>query len=107
MSASRPIRILLVEDNVGDSTILRELFKESEMLTEINVAADGVEATHYLDKFGETNGERRPDVILLDLNLPKKDGRQVLKEIKENPDLRAIPVCVLTTSNRREDIEKC
>jgi CheY-like chemotaxis protein len=100
---SRPIDILLVEDNPGDVRLTIEALKDGKVRNRLNVAADGVEALAFLRREGKYAGAPRPDVILLDLNLPKKDGREVLAEIKEDEDLRRIPVVVLTTSSSEQD----
>jgi len=99
----RPIEILLVEDNPGDARLTIEALAEAKVRNNINVAADGVAALEYLH---DRNGASQPDLILLDLNLPKKDGREVLAEIKNDPGLRQIPVVVLTTSSAEEDVLK-
>lgn len=98
--------ILLVEDNRGDIRLIQEALKTTSVECEIAIARDGMEAMAYLQQDGEFVDAVRPDLILLDLNLPKKDGREVLAEIKANPDLRHIPVVVLTTSRNEEDIFK-
>ncbi|HRI51474.1 MAG TPA: response regulator [Pseudomonadota bacterium] len=100
----RPIHILLVEDNAGDVRLTREALKEGKVGNSLTVAPDGIEALAILRQEGRYAGEARPDLILLDLNLPKKDGREVLAEIKDNPTLKRIPVVVLTTSKAEEDI---
>ena len=100
----RPVEILLVEDNPGDVRLTREALREGKVRNNLAVAADGVEAVAYLRKEGEYAEAVRPDLILLDLNLPRKDGREVLKEIKADPALRNIPVVVLTSSQAEEDI---
>ena len=100
----RPIHILLVEDNAGDVRLTREALKEGKVGNSLTVAPDGVEALAILRREGRYAGEARPDLILLDLNLPKKDGREVLAEIKDNPALKRISVVVLTTSKAEEDI---
>ena len=103
----KPIDILLVEDNPGDVRLTREALKEGKVLiNQLNVARDGVEALAFLRRQGEFSDAVRPDIILLDLNLPKKDGREVLAEIKNDPELRRIPVVILTTSKAEEDILK-
>jgi two-component system, chemotaxis family, response regulator Rcp1 len=99
-----PIDILLVEDNPGDVRLTREALKEGKVANVLHVAADGVEALAFLRREGRFTDAVRPDLILLDLNLPRKDGREVLEEIKRDPDLRSIPVVVLTTSQAEEDI---
>jgi CheY-like chemotaxis protein len=100
----RPIEILLVEDNPGDVRLTIEALKEGKVRNVLNVARDGVEAVAYLRREGPYANATRPDLILLDLNLPRKDGREVLAEIKEDATLRRIPVVVLTTSKAEEDI---
>ncbi len=98
------VEILLVEDNPGDVRLTQEAMKEGKMRNNLSVARDGVEAMAFLRQEGEFKDVPRPDVVLLDLNLPKKDGREVLAEIKADPDLRRIPVVVLTSSKADEDI---
>ena len=100
------IEILLVEDNPGDVRLVREVFKDAKVANSIHVAEDGVEAMAFLRNEGKFAGAVRPDLILLDLNLPKKDGREVLSEIKTDDALKRIPVIVLTTSSAEEDILK-
>jgi two-component system, chemotaxis family, response regulator Rcp1 len=100
----RPIDVLLVEDSAGDVRLMREAFKDAKMHINLHVAGDGEEAMGFLKREGRYADAPRPDLILLDLNLPKKDGREVLKEIKENPGLQIIPVVILTTSASEEDI---
>ena len=102
----QPIEILLVEDNPADVRLTQEALKEQKLLTNLSVVGDGVEAMAFLRRQGRYAGARRPDMILLDLNLPRKDGREVLREIKSDPDLHAIPVVVLTISKAEEDIVK-
>jgi chemotaxis family two-component system response regulator Rcp1 len=101
---ARPIEILLVEDNPGDVRLTIEALKEGKVRNNLAVAKDGVDALAFLRRQGSYAGASRPDLILLDLNLPRKDGREVLAEIKEDPLLRRIPVVVLTTSKAEEDI---
>jgi CheY-like chemotaxis protein len=101
-----PVEILLVEDNPADVRLTREAFSSDRLWCNLSVATDGVEAMAHLRREAKFAGAARPDLILLDLNLPKKDGREVLMEIKEDPDLRLIPVVVLTTSAAEEDIVK-
>ena len=101
---SAPVEILLVEDNPGDVRLTKEALKEGKMLNDLSVAADGVEAMEFLRRQGKHANAPRPDLILLDLNLPRKDGREVLAEIKGDKDLRRIPVVVLTTSKDELDI---
>jgi chemotaxis family two-component system response regulator Rcp1 len=105
-SASRPVEVLLVEDNPGDVRLTQEAFKDGRMLVNLNVASDGAEALEYLYRKGKFTNAERPDLILLDLNLPKKNGREVLTEIKADPDLRRVPVIVMTTSKAEQDIYK-
>jgi CheY-like chemotaxis protein len=102
----KPVEILLVEDNPGDVRLTVEALKEAKVRNNLHVAENGVEAMAFLRQEGEYADAPRPDVILLDLNLPKKDGREVLAEIKEDPDLRRIPVVILTVSQAEEDILK-
>lgn len=100
------VEILLVEDNPGDVRLTQEALKESKVLNNLHVAYDGVEAMEFLRREGEHAEAPRPDLILLDLNLPKKDGREVLAEIKAEEALKRIPVVVLTTSKADQDILK-
>lgn len=100
------IEILLVEDNIGDVRLTQEALKESVVPNTLQTVPDGVEAIKYLQKQEKYADATTPDIILLDLNLPKKDGREVLAEIKNDPFLRRIPVVVLTTSNADSDIQK-
>lgn len=101
---ARSFNILLVEDNPADIRLVEEAFKETEIDTELDIVTDGVAAMDYLyDKINSNQGNL-PDLILLDLNLPKKDGREVLVEIKDNKELKRIPVVILTTSSSKEDI---
>ena len=103
---SRPVEILLVEDNPGDERLTREALKEGKVYSNMHWVKDGVEAMLYLRREGKFSGAVRPDIILLDLNLPKKDGREVLEEIKRDAQLKCIPVVVLTTSKAEEDVLK-
>ena len=102
----KPIEILLVEDNPGDVRLTKEALNEGKVLNKLHVVEDGVEALAFLNREGRYADVSRPELILLDLNLPKKDGRDVLAEIKANGDLTRIPVVVLTTSDSEEDILK-
>ena len=102
--AGRPMEILLVEDNPGDVRLAAEALAEANVLNHLSVAEDGVEALAFLHREGRYAAAPRPDLILLDLNLPRKDGREVLLEVKYDPDLRRIPVIVLTTSQADEDV---
>lgn len=99
-----PIEILLIEDNPGDVRLTIEALKEGKVANEINVAADGVEALAFLRREGKYENAPKPDLILLDLNLPKKNGREVLAEIKMDSRLKCIPVVVLTSSQAEKDI---
>ena len=99
-----PIEVLLVEDDPGDVLMTREAFAEHKVRNNLTVVSDGVEALAYLRREGPYAGATRPDLILLDLNLPRKDGREVLAEIKADPDLSLIPVVVLTTSGAHDDV---
>jgi chemotaxis family two-component system response regulator Rcp1 len=103
---SSPIEILMVEDTPGDVRLVREALKEHKLRNNLHAVRDGVEAMACLRQKGQYAGASRPDLILLDLNLPQKDGREVLAEIKSDPDLRRIPVVVLTTSQAEQDILK-
>src|SRR5918992_2845526 len=98
------IQVLLVEDNPGDVRLTKEALKEGKLLNQLTVVGDGVEALSFLRKEGKYADAIKPELILLDLNLPKKDGREVLAEIKADPNLRRIPVVVLTTSGAEQDI---
>lgn len=100
----RPVNVLIVEDNPGDVRLTLEALKESKIRNNVSVAYDGVEAMEFLRREGKFSDAERPDMILLDLNLPRKDGREVLAEIKEDHQLRRIPVVVLTTSTAEADI---
>ncbi len=100
------LKILLVEDNPGDVRLTMEALKDAEVPNKLSVVRDGVEAMEFLRRQGQYATAIRPDLILLDLNLPRKDGRQVLKEIKADDTLKRIPVVVLTTSRAEEDILK-
>ncbi len=101
---AKTIEILLVDDSPGDVRLTREAFEDTKVHVNLHVASDGVEAMAFLRREGEHANNPRPDLILLDLNLPKKDGREVLEEIKRDPSLKIIPVVILTTSASDEDI---
>lgn len=102
----RPVNILLVEDNLGDVRLTQEALKEGKVINNLSVARDGEEAMEFLWRKGKYANAIRPDLILLDLNMPKKDGRAVLMDIKNDEELRSIPVVVLTTSVAEQDILK-
>ena len=104
MTDTGEVTILLVDDNAGDVRLTREALLEGKVTNELVVASDGIEALAILRREGIHRGAARPDLILLDLNLPKKDGREVLLEIKKDPSLLRIPVVILTTSKAAEDI---
>jgi chemotaxis family two-component system response regulator Rcp1 len=102
---SNHVEVLLVEDNPGDVRLIREALNESTLFpTILHVVSDGVDAMRFLERRGAYAGAPRPDFILLDLNLPKKDGREVLAEMKASPDLQTIPVFILTSSDPEEDL---
>ena len=101
---NRPVEILLVEDNPGDERLTREALKEGKVYSNLHWVKDGVEAMEFLRRQGKYSHVPRPDIILLDLNLPKKDGREVLHDIKNDDALKRIPVVVLTTSKAEEDV---
>ena len=101
-----PIKILLIEDSEGDVRLVQEALKEGKLHNRLFVARDGVEGMDFLLKRGKHKDAARPDLILLDLNMPKKDGREVLDEIKQHEDLKRIPVVILTTSSSEADILK-
>jgi CheY-like chemotaxis protein len=102
----QPIEVLLVEDDPGDVLLIREAFEFNKVHNNLNVVSDGEQALSYLRREGEWSEALRPDLVLLDLNLPRKDGREVLAEVKGDPSLRAIPIVVLTTSEAEEDVLK-
>lgn len=104
--AGQPIEVLLVEDDPGDVLLIREAFDFNKVHNNLNVVNDGEQALAYLRREGEYSGSLRPDLVLLDLNLPRKDGREVLAEVKADETLRAIPIVVLTTSEAEEDVLK-
>jgi len=101
---SRPVEILLVEDNPGDVRLTREALREGKVRNNLHVASDGVEALRFLRREEPYTEAVRPDLVLLDLNLPRKDGREVLEEVKADPALRHIPVVVLTSSQAEQDV---
>lgn len=104
LDQARHVEILLVEDSETDVDLMREVMEDSKLSNNLHVVMDGVAAMEFLRKQGEYKNAIRPDIILLDLNLPRKDGRQVLAEVKEDPELMDIPVVVLTSSKAEEDI---
>jgi two-component system, chemotaxis family, response regulator Rcp1 len=104
VNGNRPVEILLVEDNPGDERLTREALKEGKVYNNFHWVKDGVEAMDFLRRKGKYASAPRPDIILLDLNLPKMDGREVLQAIKTDSDLKRIPVVVLTTSKAEEDV---
>lgn len=103
-SKYRPVEILLVEDNMADIRLTKEILKDSKVQNNLHFVMDGVEALSFLRKNDNYKDAPKPDLILLDLNLPKKDGREVLEEIKNDENLRRIPIVVLTTSKAEQDI---
>jgi len=105
-SNGRPVEILLVEDNPGDVRLTKEALKEGELLNNLSVVGDGIEALAFLRREGNFADSARPDMILLDLNLPKKSGLEVLADVKADENLRRTPVVVLTTSQAEQDIVK-
>jgi len=106
MNEARPIEILLIEDSPSDTELTVEALKEAKVRNCLSVVEDGVQALEFLRRQGIYADAARPDLILLDLNLPRKDGREVLAEIKSDPDLKTIPVIVLTTSRADQDISR-
>ncbi len=100
----RPVEILLVEDSPGDVTLTREALKDAKVANNLHTARDGEEALRFLRQEGDFADKPRPDLILLDLNMPRMDGREALAEIKADPELRRIPVIILTTSQSEDDI---
>ena len=106
VSGAPPLEILVVEDNKGDAFLLMKFLEGCSVKNHAYVVRDGMEATEYLKRKGHYGGAKRPDLIFLDLNLPKKDGRVLLHEIKEDPELKDIPVLVLTTSSWEQDVSE-
>mgnify|MGYP001769381218 FL=1 len=106
LTNARPIEILLVEDDPGDVLIAKEALEQSKLANNLHVAVNGEEALAFLRHDGEFADRPKPDLVLLDLNLPRRDGREVLAEVKADPELRRIPVVILTTSQAEEDIIK-
>lgn len=105
-TSTQTINVLMVEDNPDDVDLTFEILKEAKLVVNLSVVTNGVDALDFLAREGQFAKASRPDLILLDLNLPKKDGREVLAEVKSHPDWRRIPVVVLTTSQADEDINK-
>jgi CheY-like chemotaxis protein len=104
MPEREPVEILLAEDNPGDVKLTRKALEKGRLANNLHVVNDGVETMEFLRGNGEYEGRPRPDLVLLDLNMPRKDGRQVLEEIKESEQLKRIPVVVLTSSEAEEDV---
>ena len=102
----KPVNILIVEDNRADIRLIEEAFKEGKLYIDLNVAEDGIEAMAYLRKEGNYKDVNSPDIILLDLNMPRKNGYEVLEEIKLDDNLKRIPVIIMTISKAEEDILK-
>jgi CheY-like chemotaxis protein len=105
-TADGSVEILLVEDNAADVRLTQEVFRDASMVKAIHVARDGVEAMEYLHHQDTFADAERPDLVILDLNMPRKDGREVLAEMRADPDLRGIPVAILSTSESEEDVTK-
>jgi chemotaxis family two-component system response regulator Rcp1 len=105
-SSAKSKNLLLVEDNAGDIRLTEEALKDGNIPVKLSVARDGVEAVEFLHRTGKYKDAPRPDLILLDLNLPRKNGREVLSEIKNDPDLKNIPVLVMTTSKAQQDVSR-
>ena len=105
-ASTNPIQILMVEDNPADARLVREVMRDSKMLNEIHWVADGVEAMAFLRRQGKYANAPRPNIVFLDLNMPRKDGREVLHEVKTDADLRRIPVVIMTSSQAEEDIAR-
>ncbi|WEL18658.1 Rec domain [Halorhabdus sp. SVX81] len=104
--AGQPVEILLAEDNPGDAKLTQKAFEQGNILNNLHVVENGAEAMDFLNQRGEYEDKARPDLVLLDLNMPKKDGWDVLEEINDDPELRRIPVIVLTSSEAESDIVK-
>lgn len=104
LQRTRPVNILLIEDNPGDVRLAQEAFKEGKYNVNLEVVMDGLEAIKFLYREAPYTDVVTPDLILLDLNLPKKDGREVIQQVKSDPHLKSIPIVVLTTSNAHQDI---
>jgi CheY-like chemotaxis protein len=104
--ATRPVELLLVEDNPGDIRLTQEALRSGQVQVNLNIARDGVEALDFLRQRAKFQSAPKPDLILLDLNLPRKNGREVLSEIKSDPELRRIPVLIMTTSRAEQDVNR-
>ena len=104
MTDAEPVDILLVEDNPGDARLTQEAFDESRIRSTLHTVSDGLKALDFLFRRGDYADAPRPDIVLLDLNLPRKNGHAVLEEVKEDPDLRHIPIVILTSSEAEDDI---
>jgi chemotaxis family two-component system response regulator Rcp1 len=104
VDAPRPVRILLAEDNPGDIRLVLEVLRESKIANEVRVTRDGIETMEFLRRTGAFTDVERPGLILLDLSMPRKDGREVLAELKADPDLRRIPIVIMTSSAGEEDV---
>lgn len=102
---NKPIEILLIEDNSGDNKLTTEVFMKAAVPNKVHVVTNGADAMKFLKQDGKFQESVRPNIIFLDLNIPKKDGREILKEIKADPDLKYIPIIVLTTSESEQDIK--
>ena len=107
MSVCRALDILLVDDSRGDARLVQEALREESSLDTLHHVSDGIEAMAFLHRQGAYADKPRPDIVLLDLNMPKKDGREVLREIKADQNLRMIPVVALSTSAARDDVDYC
>ena len=103
---SRPIRVLLAEDNLGDAELVRDTFEDSKFHLELTVVADGVQALDYLHKRGDFEYVTTPDILILDLNLPRIDGKQVLIHVRAEPTLATLPIVILTSSDAERDIRQ-
>jgi CheY-like chemotaxis protein len=104
--SAKPVELLLIEDNPGDVRLTREALKNSDINVHLSVARDGVEAMDFLRRSGPFADAPKPDLVLLDLNLPRKNGREVLSEIKSDPELKRIPVLIMTTSRAEQDVNR-
>lgn len=102
---NKPVEILLIEDNMGDNKLTTNVFREAAVPNNIHRVTNGEDAMKYMNQEGEFKGVEHPNIIILDLNIPKKDGREILKEIKEDSKLKYIPLIVLTTSESEQDIK--